>query len=146
MKMIAQIAKVETHGCHRSRRAFTLVELLVVITIIAILAGLALGAIAKTRETARVAATKATVAKLDQLVTQRYMSYMTRRIPLDLSKMGPKQAAATRMAVIHDLMRMMWNTERKNRLIITVHIIVNIYRVRDIDICIYIYNSVQTGP
>jgi len=91
-------------------RGFTLVELLVVITIIVLLAGVVLGALAKTREVAKLDATKATIAKLDNLVMQKYLSYQTRRIPLNLNGIAPplsqQQYAALRMLAIRDLMRM----------------------------------------
>jgi type II secretory pathway pseudopilin PulG len=84
--------------------------LLVVITIIALLAAVVLGALAKTREVARLDATKATIAKLDGLVMQRYQSYLTRRIPLNLNSINPppsqKQFATLRMQALRDLMRM----------------------------------------
>ena len=62
--------------------AFTLVELLVTITIIGILAGVTFGALQMARHTGREAATKATIAKLNNIIMERYETYMTRRVPI----------------------------------------------------------------
>ena len=90
------------------RRGFTLVELLVVITIIALLAAAVLGALAKTREVGKADATKATVAKLNNLVIQKYMSYATRRLPINVATQNLSQSAfaTLRMNALRDLMRM----------------------------------------
>ena len=63
-------------------RAFTLVELLVTITIIGILAAMTLGALQASRQAGREYATKATIAKLNNIIMQRYESYLTRRVPI----------------------------------------------------------------
>ena len=111
------------------RRAFTMMELLVVVVIIAILAAMVLGALQMARQAAREAATKATIAKLNNIIMQRYESYLTRRIniplPADLVPnpsatpeeekarlirylrwMSPQYAAPRRLAALRDLMRM----------------------------------------
>ena len=75
------------------------------------LASVSLAALAKTREVARLDATKATVAKLNNLVMQRYQSYMTRRLPINVAALNSKGLsqsayAKLRMQAIRDLMRM----------------------------------------
>jgi prepilin-type N-terminal cleavage/methylation domain-containing protein len=102
------------------RKAFTLIELLVVVVIVAILAAMMLGALNAARNSAREAATKATIAKLNNIVMQRYESYLTRRIGFDTTNLTPAQIAAKdaairatsqssawyRLNAIRDLMRM----------------------------------------
>lgn len=87
-------------------RGFTMMELLVVVVIIGILAGMVLGALQMARQAAREAATKATITKLNNIIMQRYESYLTRRVPIDTTGMTPKVAATVRLAAIRDLMRM----------------------------------------
>ena len=85
--------------------AFTLTELLVTMTIIGILAGLLLGAVSASREAAHEYATKATIVKLNNIIMERYESYMTRRVPIDTSGMPPRDAAVARLGAIRDLIR-----------------------------------------
>jgi prepilin-type N-terminal cleavage/methylation domain-containing protein len=95
---------------------FTLVELLVTIAIIGLLAGMSLSVYQLARNAGRAAATKATIAKLNNIIMQRYESYMTRRVPLPslvypsgLNKgnpLSPTDAAQDRLYAIRDLMRM----------------------------------------
>jgi hypothetical protein len=68
--------------------------------------GVVPGNAGKKDDVARLAATKATVSKLNALVMQRYESYMTRRVPLDVSGMTPQEAAEIRLFAVRDLMRM----------------------------------------
>ncbi|MGA2799146.1 MAG: type II secretion system protein [Thermoguttaceae bacterium] len=92
--------------------AFTLIELLATITIISILAAISLGALHYARQSTAEGKTKATIAKLNALVMQRYESYATRRVPIDLSSLiasktiTVKQAAQYRYLALLDLMRM----------------------------------------
>ena len=89
------------------RKAFTMMELLVVVVIIAILAAMVLGALQMARQAAREAATKATIAKLNNIIMQRYESYLTRRVPIQiLPGTQPRAAAQMRLDAIRDLMRM----------------------------------------
>jgi len=88
------------------RRGFTITELLVVVVIIGILAAMVLGALQMARQAAREAKTKATIAKLNNIIMQRYESYMTRRAPIDTTGLKPREAAVNRLFAIRDLMRM----------------------------------------
>jgi prepilin-type N-terminal cleavage/methylation domain-containing protein len=87
-------------------RGFTLIELLITITIIGLLAGITLGALQAARQTARKAKTKAMIAKLDQVIKQRYESYLTRRVPIRTRGLQPILAAQMRLDALRDLMRM----------------------------------------
>lgn len=60
----------------------TLVELLVAIAILAILASVGMLAVEGGREAARRTATQATVVKIGDILTQRYESYLERKLPL----------------------------------------------------------------
>jgi prepilin-type N-terminal cleavage/methylation domain-containing protein len=88
------------------RYAFTLVELLVAVTIIAILTGIVLGALAAARQTARAVRTKSLIARLDQVLSYRYDSFRTRRVPIHTSGLSPTAAAKLRLRAIRELMRM----------------------------------------
>jgi hypothetical protein len=85
---------------------------LVTITIIGILAAMVLGAMHASGELAKEYATKSTIAKLNNIIMERYESYMTRRVPVDLStdtsgnRLTPVQSAVDRLYAIRDLMRM----------------------------------------
>ncbi len=92
-------------------RGFTMMELLVVVVIIGILAGMVLGALQMARQAAREAATKATIAKLNNIIMQRYESYMTRRVPIPMTDssnkpFSPLAAAGIRLVALRQLMRM----------------------------------------
>jgi hypothetical protein len=71
-----------------------------------ILAAMALGAMHASGEMAKEYATKATIAKLNNIIMERYESYMTRRVPVNLQGLTPRQAAVDRLYAIRDLMRM----------------------------------------
>jgi prepilin-type N-terminal cleavage/methylation domain-containing protein len=93
----------------RKRAAFTLVELLVVIVIIGMLASMSLATLVAVRSSAREARTEALIEKLDQVVTDYYESYRTRRSDIDSWKTmprNPRDAAVYRLAAIREIMRM----------------------------------------
>ena len=78
-------------------RAFTLVELLVTITIIGMLAAMMLGALQVARQAGREYATKATIAKLNNIIMQRYESYLTRRVPIQIPTGTARRPTAAQM-------------------------------------------------
>jgi type II secretory pathway pseudopilin PulG len=78
----------------------------VTITIISMLAAMTMGALQMARNSGREAATKATIAKLNAIIMRRYESYMTRRVPIQITGLTPPQAAEVRLGAIRDLMRM----------------------------------------
>lgn len=90
---------------HRLRRAFTLVELLFVMLILSVLVAMAFSALAGAAEQARVARTKTVIAKLDQLITEKYESYRTRRVRTTANN-DAIISARNRLNAIRELMRM----------------------------------------
>ena len=88
------------------RRGFTLIELLVTVVVIALLASIMLGALNSARTTAREAKTKSLIARLHAVMMDKYMSYQTRRVPIDTRGMNPNTAAQQRLNALRDLMRM----------------------------------------
>ena len=82
-----------------SSRGFTLVELLVTITIMGMLAAMTLGAMQVSRRMAAEYATKATITKLNNIIMQRYESYLTRRLPINVAGFPPPFAAQYRLFV-----------------------------------------------
>lgn len=87
------------------RRAFTLVELLFVMLILTVLVAMSFSALAGAAEQARVARTKTVIAKLDQLITEKYESYRTRRVRTAANN-DATISARNRLNVIRELMRM----------------------------------------
>ncbi len=101
------IAQTIERRPERDRQAFTLVELLVVITIITILASTALFAMYGVREDVRETRTRAMVAKINELIMEKWESYRTRAIPVDLgAATDPRDAAGLRLNALRELMRM----------------------------------------
>ena len=90
-----------------SRRGFTVIELMIVIAIIALLAAVAASALSNAAEQARAQRTRAIINKIDQLIMEKYDSYRTRAIPLQMPNgTSPYRAAEIRLHAIRDLMRM----------------------------------------
>lgn len=88
-------------------RGFTLTELLVVIAIISILAGLSMAGLQGATEQAREARTLSVISKLDQLIMEKYDSFLTRSVRVNLAAGAtPYAAASARLQVIRELMRM----------------------------------------
>lgn len=93
---------------HRRRRGgFTLVELLVVVLIITILATITLFALFNAGEAAKKGRTRAQIAKIHDLITPVWESYLTRRAPISIPANTNQSAAAQiRVDAIRELMRM----------------------------------------
>ncbi len=90
-----------------SRRSFTLVELMLVITIITVLASSALFALYGATEDARERRTQAQIAKIHQLIMERWESYRTRKLPIQIPPAAPVGVRSqVRLFAIRDLMRM----------------------------------------
>lgn len=108
----ARVPHARPRWSRQTLRGFTLIELLVTITIIGMLAAISLGALQAARQTAREATTKALIAKLDQVISRRYESYLTRRVRVDISDLSRKdpkymeKVARRRLDAVRDLMRM----------------------------------------
>jgi len=85
------------------RSGFTLVELLAVVLIISILAGAVLMALRDVREVARNNRTKTQIARINDLVIERYESYITH--PVRLSGTDRRVVARARLKAIRELMR-----------------------------------------
>jgi Tfp pilus assembly protein PilE len=79
---------------------------LVVVAVIGILTAIMLGASVMVRNSARAAKTQATIVKLNNIIMERYESYLTRRVPINTSGMSPHDAAQARLAAIRQLMRL----------------------------------------
>jgi len=71
----------DSHWLPSRPAAFTLVELMVVIVILAILASLTFSGLAGARDRSKADKTRSTLRKLDEIITARYESYLTRRMP-----------------------------------------------------------------
>ncbi|HIA19133.1 MAG TPA: type II secretion system protein, partial [Planctomycetaceae bacterium] len=69
---------------HSQRSAFTLIELLTVISIIGVLSSMVLFALFSVAENARKQRTKAQIAKIHELISGRWESYLTRPMPIKI--------------------------------------------------------------
>lgn len=74
----------------RIPHAFTLMELLIVILIIGLLVGLSVAAYVGAAEQARANRTRAIISKLDQMISSKWDTYKTRRLPIRTTGMRPK--------------------------------------------------------
>jgi prepilin-type N-terminal cleavage/methylation domain-containing protein len=87
------------------RLAFTLVELLVVMTVLGILSAMVLFALASATESARATKTQTTISKLHLLISAKYDSYRTRRVPVTIpAGTSPAAAALLRLNALRELM------------------------------------------
>jgi prepilin-type N-terminal cleavage/methylation domain-containing protein len=91
----------------KRRGGFTLVELLVVVLIICILATITLFALFNAGEAAKKGRTRSQIARIHDLLTPVWESYLTRRVPINITAgTNPSVAAQTRVDGIRELMRM----------------------------------------
>ncbi len=89
------------------RRSFTLVELLAVIMVFSILLSIVLAGVASAQRFAKEAHTKDLIARLNTVIMAKWNSYLTRRVPVDLTKTTDRASAAElRLDALHELMRM----------------------------------------
>lgn len=93
------------------RRGITLIELLFVMMILGILVAISLGFYSGTAALARVERTRAIIVKIDQLVTAKYESYLTRAVPIKVpmtingQPTNPLLAARFRLNAMRELQR-----------------------------------------
>ncbi|MAT68041.1 MAG: hypothetical protein CMJ58_00800 [Planctomycetaceae bacterium] len=85
------------HSAFRLRSGVTLVELMVTMAILAILAAAIYGATAAAMESSRLRRTQSLITKLDNLLTERWQSYETRRVEI-LFQNGTPQGRALAFA------------------------------------------------
>jgi prepilin-type N-terminal cleavage/methylation domain-containing protein len=91
----------------QARPAFTLIELMVVMGIMALLSAMIAVAVGNAQEAAKVGHTRAVIARIHTLLMDRYESYRSRRLPIQISPGStPAQAATLRCNAIRELMRM----------------------------------------
>ena len=91
------------------RSGFTLVELMISIAIIAVMASFVLVALAGVTEKAREDRTKAQIAKINELIMEKWESYLYRRMPPALvfgQYPENMKAALSRLNAVREMMRM----------------------------------------
>ena len=89
-----------------ARSGFTLIELMIVIFIISILASLSAYVLAGAVTDAKIAKTKAQVTKLNNLLMERWESYETRQLQLNVPVgTTPAQMALIRLYALRQMMR-----------------------------------------
>jgi len=89
----------------RARRSFTLVEMLIVILIITILASIVLVGMTSVLEKGKRERTQAQIARLNALLTDRWESYLTRRVPV-ANQSTLAATALLRLSGVRELMRL----------------------------------------
>ena len=91
----------------RRPSAFTLVELMVVMAIMTVLSAMIAVAVTGAQESAKVSHTRAVIVRIHTLLMDRYESYRSRRLPIQIQPGStPAQAAQLRCNAIRELMRM----------------------------------------
>ena len=99
------------------RSGFTLVELMMSIAVIAVMATFLMVALAGVTEKARVDRTKAQIAKINELIMEKWESYLYRRMPPATApgvQLNKKRLSLDRLNAVREMMRMELPSHRED--------------------------------